>query len=47
MLLCLQARNISITVRTIILGFGWLATFIFAANAVGLTGEVKNVLKRM
>jgi len=32
------ARNISITVRTIILGFGWLVTFIFAANAVGLTG---------
>ncbi|KAJ9508331.1 hypothetical protein QJQ45_011836 [Haematococcus lacustris] len=31
------ARNISITVRTILLGLSWLATFIFAANSVGLS----------
>lgn len=33
-----QARNIAITVRTIIVGLTYLATFIFSANAVGLTG---------
>ncbi|EFJ42954.1 hypothetical protein VOLCADRAFT_121472 [Volvox carteri f. nagariensis] len=32
------ARNIAITVRTIILGLCYLATFIFAANGVGLAG---------
>mmetsp|Transcript_31114 Transcript_31114/g.69136 ORF Transcript_31114/g.69136 Transcript_31114/m.69136 type:complete len:331 (-) Transcript_31114:737-1729(-) len=32
------ARNISITVRTILLGLSWLATFIFSANALGLMG---------
>ncbi|KAJ9510497.1 hypothetical protein QJQ45_015966 [Haematococcus lacustris] len=31
------ARNISITVRTILLGLSWLATFIFAANSIGLS----------
>ena len=36
----LQARNISITVRTLIQGLSWLATFIFSANAVGLLGEL-------
>ena len=34
----LQARNISITVRTILLGLSYLATFIFAANGLGLAG---------
>lgn len=33
-----QARNIAITVRTIIVGLLYLATFIFSANAVGLSG---------
>jgi hypothetical protein len=33
------ARNISITVRTILLGISWLATFVFAANSLGLLGE--------
>ncbi|GIL99396.1 hypothetical protein Vretimale_4566, partial [Volvox reticuliferus] len=32
------ARNIAITVRTILLGLCYLATFIFAANGVGLAG---------
>ncbi|GFR41276.1 hypothetical protein Agub_g1951 [Astrephomene gubernaculifera] len=32
------ARNIAITVRTIITGLCYLATFIFAANGVGLAG---------
>ncbi|GIL43058.1 hypothetical protein Vafri_846 [Volvox africanus] len=32
------ARNIAITVRTIIIGLCYLATFIFAANGVGLAG---------
>ncbi|GAX75499.1 hypothetical protein CEUSTIGMA_g2942.t1 [Chlamydomonas eustigma] len=32
------ARNISITVRTLIQGISWLATFIFCANSVGLLG---------
>lgn len=41
-----QARNISITVRTIILGLGWLATFIFAANSVGLAGEMRDALQQ-
>lgn len=34
-----QARNIAVTVRTIIVGLMYLATFIFSANALGLTGE--------
>lgn len=29
----------SVTVRTILLGLSYLATFIFAANGVGLAGE--------
>lgn len=33
-----QARNVAITVRTIIVGLMYLATFIFSANALGLTG---------
>jgi len=32
------SRNISVAVRTILLGLSWLATFIFAANSVGLMG---------
>jgi len=32
------ARNIAITVRTIIVGLLYLVTFIFSANTVGLTG---------
>ena len=39
----LQARNISITVRTLIQGLSWLATFIFSANAVGLLGELPHL----
>jgi hypothetical protein len=35
----MQARNISITVRTLIQGLTWLATFLFCANSVGLFGE--------
>ena len=34
------ARNITITVRTLIQGLSWLATFIFCANAIGLFGEL-------
>lgn len=34
-----QAANIAITVRTIIIGLLYLATFIFSANALGLTGK--------
>jgi hypothetical protein len=34
----LQAQNIATTVRTIIVGLVYLATFIFSANALGLTG---------
>ncbi len=33
------ARNITITIRTIVRGLAYLCTFIFAANAVGLSGE--------
>ncbi len=32
------ARNITVTVRTITRGLAYLATFIFGANAVGLSG---------
>ena len=32
------AHNITITVRTIVRGLSYLCTFIFAANAVGLSG---------
>eukprot|EP00891_Asterochloris_glomerata_P004812 jgi/Astpho2/4812/Aster-x0214 len=32
------ARNISITVRTVAQGLAYLATFIFGANTLGLTG---------
>jgi len=32
------AKNISITVRTLIEGLSWLATFVFIFNSVGLTG---------
>jgi Na+/H+-dicarboxylate symporter len=35
----LQASNIATTVRTIIIGLVYLATFIFSANALGLTGD--------
>lgn len=38
MALCLQAANIAITVRTIIIGLLYLATFIFSANTLGLAG---------
>jgi hypothetical protein len=36
---CAQAKNISITVKTITVGMAYLATFIFGANSAGLTGE--------
>lgn len=39
-LCAVQAQNIAITVRTIIVGLLYLATFIFSANALGLTGEL-------
>ena len=32
------ARNITVTIRTIVRGLSYLITFIFAANAVGLGG---------
>lgn len=35
----LTARNITITVRTIVRGLSYLLTFLFAANTIGLTGE--------
>eukprot|EP00882_Tetradesmus_deserticola_P026028 GHRQ01028635.1.p6 GENE.GHRQ01028635.1~~GHRQ01028635.1.p6 ORF type:complete len:105 (+),score=43.77 GHRQ01028635.1:2731-3045(+) len=38
MCVALQAQNIATTVRTIIVGLVYLATFIFSANALGLTG---------
>lgn len=31
-----QARQITITVRTIVTGLGYLATFVYAANGTGL-----------
>ena len=34
------ARNITVTVRTITRGLAYLATFIFGANAVGLSGAL-------
>jgi hypothetical protein len=33
------ARNIAVTVRTIIVGLLYLVTFIFSANTLGLTGR--------
>ena len=33
------ARNMSVTFRTAIAGLAYLATFIFGANAAGLTGD--------
>lgn len=33
------ARNITITLRTIVTGLSYLATFIFSFNSVGLMGE--------
>ena len=36
-----SARNIAVTLRTIGRGMAYLLTFIFGANAVGLTGERK------
>ena len=35
----LTARNITITLRTVVRGLSYLMTFLFAANTVGLTGE--------
>ena len=35
----LTARNITITLRTVVRGLSYLLTFLFAANTVGLTGE--------
>lgn len=32
------ARNITVTIRTIVRGLSYLITFLFAANAVGLGG---------
>ncbi len=36
----LTARNITITLRTVVRGLSYLMTFLFAANTVGLTGEI-------
>lgn len=36
------ARNIAVTVRTIIVGLLYLVTFIFSANTVGLTGGLRH-----
>ncbi len=33
------AKNITVTIRTAVGGLAYLATFIFGANALGLTGE--------
>lgn len=33
-----QVRNVGITVRTILIGLVYLATFIFGANALGIFG---------
>jgi hypothetical protein len=33
---CQQARQITITVRTIVSGLAYLATFVYAANGTGL-----------
>jgi hypothetical protein len=33
------AHNITVAIRTIVRGLSYLCTFIFAANAVGLSGE--------
>ena len=35
----LTARNITITLRTVVRGLSYLMTFLFAANTVGLTGK--------
>lgn len=35
----LTARNITITLRTVVRGLSYLMTFLFAANTVGLTGD--------
>ena len=35
----LTARNITITLRTVVRGLSYLLTFLFAANTVGLAGE--------
>lgn len=48
-LLCLaaaQARNVAITVRTIIVGLMYLATFTFSANALGLAGALLRLAGR-
>lgn len=37
------ARNMSVTFRTAIAGLAYLATFIFGANAAGLTGDMRIV----
>ena len=36
----LTARNITITLRTVVRGLSYLLTFLFAANTIGLTGEL-------
>ncbi len=33
------ARNIAVLVQTVVRGLAYLLTFIFGANALGLTGE--------
>ncbi len=33
------AKNITVTIRTAVGGLAYLATFIFGANALGLTGK--------
>ncbi len=41
----LQAKNISITVKTMAVGISYLATFIFAANSAGLLGEARGAAR--
>ena len=36
------AHNITVTIRTIVRGLSYLCTFIFAANAVGLSGVAED-----
>ena len=41
----LTARNITITLRTVVRGLSYLLTFLFAANTIGLAGETTLGLK--
>jgi len=38
------ARNITVTLRTVVRGLAYLLTFLFGANCVGLSGKLLTVL---